>query len=689
MTQALSGGSSSPIDASAQVRTVGQFPRAVREIENIWIQLADGCRLAARVWLPEDADRDPVPAILEYLPYRKRDFTAARDELSHTYFAGHGYACVRVDLRGSGDSDGLLWGEYLKQEQDDALEIIDWIAGQRWCTGSVGMIGISWGGFNGLQVAARRPPALKAIITLCSTDDRYADDVHFIGGALLQNNLTWGSAMLAYMTRSPDPALVGERWREMWLERLRNVPLFPVEWLAHQRRDDFWKHGSVCEDFSKITCAVYAVGGWTDGYPNPIPRMLAGLPGPRKGLIGPWGHRLPHFATPGPQIGFLQEAIRWWDQWLKGEQTGITEEPLLRAWMQESVRPASWYGLRPGRWVGEAVWPSETSRKRTLYLTAGGLSSSRGDETPFCVNSPESLGQLAGTWSVHGVTPDEPFDQREEDGKSLVFDSDPLMEHLEILGGPTLDVEIESDKPVAKLVVRLCDVHPDGASTRVSYGILNLTHRDSHEFPSALEPGRRYRVAIRLKETAYAFPPGHRIRVALSTTYWPMTWPTPERAVITMFAGASSLALPERPKGTHDGDLRPFPPAECGVPGPSTTLRPGRFERTCTRDMSSGVTKAVMFDDYGTSRLEASGIEIASTRRHEFWIDEENPLSARAEVRWDIEIGRGSWRTRSVVRVVQTATRDTFRIHAEMDAFESDSRVMSRNWDCTVPRDLV
>ena len=212
MAPILAGGSSSPIDSSAEVRTVREFPRAIREIENVWIPLSDGCRLAARVWLPEDAEHDPVPAILEYLPYRKRDFTATRDELTHTYFAGHGYACIRVDLRGSGDSDGLLWGEYLKQEQDDALEIIDWIAGQRWCTGSVGMIGISWGGFNGLQVAARRPPALKAIITLCSTDDRYADDVHFIGGALLQNNLTWGSAMLAYMTRSPDPAfvLVGE-----------------------------------------------------------------------------------------------------------------------------------------------------------------------------------------------------------------------------------------------------------------------------------------------------------------------------------------------------------------------------------------------------------------------------------------------------------------------------------------------
>lgn len=689
MVQVLAGGSSSPVNSSARVKAVNEFPRAVREIENLWIPLSDGCRLAARLWLPEDAERDPVPAILEYLPYRKRDFTATRDELTHPYLAGHGYACIRVNLRGSGDSDGLLWGEYLKQEQDDALEVIAWIARQSWCTGAVGMMGISWGGFNGLQVAARRPPALKAIITLCSTDDRYADDVHFIGGALIQNNLTWGSSMLAYMTRSPDPALVGDRWREMWLERLSNLTLFPAEWLQHQRRDEFWKHGSVCEDFSDITCAVYAVGGWTDGYPNSIPRLLAGLKGPRKGLIGPWGHRFPHFATPGPQMGFLQEALRWWDKWLKGLETGIMEEPMMRTWMQESVRPATWYSDRPGRWIGEATWPSAAIESRAFYLTVDGIAASPGAPTLMMVNSPETVGQLSGTWSVHGVTPDEAFDQREEDGKSLMFDSTPLGERVEILGGPVLEVDIASDKPNAKLVVRLCDVHPDGASTRVSYGVLNLTHRESHEFPSALEPGRRYRVRIRLKETAYAFPPGHRIRVSLSTTYWPMTWPTPERVTLTIFAGESSLTLPERRPRPEDSDLRPFELAESATPRPLTELRPGRFERTMTRDMGSGMTTAVMFDDYGASRLEANGIEIASSRRHEFRITEQDPLSARGEIQWSIEIGRGHWRTRSVVRVVQTATRDAFQIRAEMDAFEGDNRLMSRNWDCTVPRNLV
>ncbi|MGD2116459.1 MAG: CocE/NonD family hydrolase, partial [Acidobacteriota bacterium] len=341
------------------MRLVETFPRPIHEIENRWIPLSDGTRLAARIWLPDDADEHPVPAILEYLPYRKRDFTRARDEPMHRYFAGHGYAAVRVDLRGAGDSDGLLTDEYTEQELDDAVEVIAWLAEQPWCSGAVGMMGISWGGFNSLQVAARRPPALGAVITLCSTDDRYADDAHYMGGCLLNENLTWGSVLLTFNAYPPDPALVGARWRRMWLERMEATPLFPEVWMRHPWRDAYWRHGSVCEDFAAVACPVYAIGGWADGYSNAVPRLLAGLSVPRKGLIGPWSHAFPHDAVPGPSIGFLQEALRWWDQWLAGRETGILDEPMLRVWMQESVPPRPTYADRPGRWVAETAWPPE------------------------------------------------------------------------------------------------------------------------------------------------------------------------------------------------------------------------------------------------------------------------------------------------------------------------------------------
>jgi predicted acyl esterase len=325
-------------------------------------------------------------------------------------------------MRGNGESDGLMLDEYTEQEQDDALEVIEWLARQPWCTGAVGMIGISWGGFNGLQVAARRPPALQAVITLCSTDDRYADDIHFMGGCLLNDNLSWASTMFAYSSRPPDPAIVGERWRELWLYRLEHTVLLVEKWLRHQRRDRQWRHGSVCEDFDAIQCPIYAVGGWADGYSNAIPRLLAGLGVPRKGLIGPWAHRYPHFATPGPQIGFLQECLRWWDRWLKGVDTAIMDEPMYRVWMEESVPPTAEYEERPGRWVAEPSWPSPNITALDYALAPfrltglppsapsvsplGSSSSGRGSSSPpsSTISSP-STASLSPSGSTRGSMP--------------------------------------------------------------------------------------------------------------------------------------------------------------------------------------------------------------------------------------------------------------------------------------------
>ncbi|MDQ2695137.1 MAG: CocE/NonD family hydrolase, partial [Pseudomonadota bacterium] len=347
------------------MKIVTAFPHPIRDIENVWIPLADGCRLAARLWLPADAGHRPVPAILEYIPYRKRDFTRPRDEPMHRYFAGHGYAAVRVDLRGAGDSDGLLRDEYLQQELDDGVEVIRWIAAQPWCSGRVGMLGKSWGGINALQIAALAPPPLKAVITVCSTDDRYADDAHYMGGCLLNENLIWGSVLMLYAALPPDPELVGGGWRDAWRARLAHLELFPQRWLRHPLRDGYWKHGSVGENLSRIRCPVYALGGWADGYSNAVPRLLAGL-GNCKGLVGPWAHLYPHDGIPGPAIGFLQEALRWWDHWLKGIDTGIMAGPRYRVWMQEAVQPRAFLHQRPGRWVAEARWPSSRTALQRL-----------------------------------------------------------------------------------------------------------------------------------------------------------------------------------------------------------------------------------------------------------------------------------------------------------------------------------
>ncbi|HET6704503.1 CocE/NonD family hydrolase, partial [Amycolatopsis sp.] len=285
------------------MRAVTSLPYEITEEDHVRIPMSDGTVLSARIWRPVSSDTEPVPAILEYIPYRKRDLTAPRDSIHHPYLAGHGYACVRVDIRGTGESEGVLADEYLEREQLDAEEVLEWIAGQPWCTGDTGMMGISWGAFAALQVAARKPPSLRAIVISSFTDDRFADDMHYMGGCLLSDNVAESGTMFAYATLPPDPAVVGERWREMWLERLENCSLWIENWLGHQRRDDYWRHASVSENYSDVQVPVLASSGWADGYSNAVIRLLAHLDVPRRGLIGPWSHKYPHLGEPGPAIG--------------------------------------------------------------------------------------------------------------------------------------------------------------------------------------------------------------------------------------------------------------------------------------------------------------------------------------------------------------------------------------------------
>ena len=666
---------------------VTDYPRQVVMRDPVWIVLSDGTRLAARIWLPDDAAADKVPAILEYLPYRRRDGTAARDALTHPYLAGHGYACVRVDMRGSGDSDGVLLDEYLVQEQDDCLEVIDWLAGQPWCSGAVGMMGISWGGFNGLQVAARRPPALKAVISLCSTDDRYADDVHYMGGALLTDNLRWASTMFGYQTRPPDPAIVGDRWRAMWLERLNAEPLLLQTWLRHQTRDAYWKHGSVCETPDAITAACYLIGGWADGYSNAVPRMLERLTCPRKGLIGPWAHKYPHFATPGPAIGFLREALRWWDQWLKGIDTGIMAEPQYRLWLEDYVPPASDYAHRPGRWIAEAGWPGASIEPRAWTLgdrTLGGLPAS----APLPIATPQDHGETGGAWCAYGSGHEQPGDQRLDDGLAVTFDTTALDGGMDIVGAPVLEATIVSDRPDALLVARLCDVAPDGASLRVSYGVLNLTHRDGHEAPAGLPAGQPVRVRLHLNDCAHGFPAGHRIRLALSTTYWPMLWPSPQTARLHLLPGAT-LTLPHRRAAESDSALSTFAPPEAAAPLARTFLEPPAPSRVASHDQLAGMARFDVRDDTGLYRIEPTGLEYRLSSTDHFSIRADDPLSARAEAAFEMHNGRGDWQTRAVTRTVLTATDGEFRIHATLDAWEGERRVASREWDVAIPRDHV
>ncbi|MFP4514150.1 MAG: CocE/NonD family hydrolase, partial [Acidimicrobiales bacterium] len=664
------------------MREVAEHPRQVELIEHTWIPMSDGTRLAARIHLPVDAEADPVPAILEYIPYPKRYDTRLRDDVSAPYVAGHGYAYVRVDLRGSGDSEGLLLDEYLEQEIQDGLEVLAWLADQPWCDGGAGMIGISWGGFNGLQIAARRPPELKAVISLSSTDDRYLDDVHYMGGCLLTDNLSWAAVMFAYNSCPPDPAIVGDQWRSMWMERLEANAPWVVTWLRHQHRGEYWRRESVCEDYDAIQVPVMAVSGWADGYTNTVFRLLEHLPGPRQGLIGPWSHLYPQEGVPGPAIGFLQEEVRWWDHWIKGIDRGVESDPMLRAWMQDSVPPISYYEMRPGRWIGEREWPSPEIEWQTLRLAPARLvdGSEPVEEADATIQSPLTVGLFAGKWCSYSATPDLPHDQRQEDGGALTFDSAPLDHDMEILGSPVLTLDFTSNQPIAMVAVRLSDVAPDDKATRITYGLLNLTHRDGHEEPTPLEPGMRYRAEIPLNHVAQQFPAGHRLRVALSTSYWPLAWPPPEPVRLTVATHASSFALPVRPRRDHLDATISFAAPE-GAPAPAITqIEPTRHSWRVIRDLATDESTLEVVKDEGAFRIDA--IDLTLVDRVWEWCtsmgDDWN--SPRSEIYSIRGIRRGDWSAETHTRTVVSCTATEFHVHAEIDAYDGDERVFSRDW---------
>lgn len=653
----------------------------VQEIADYGITLSDGCRLSARVWRPKG--ETPVPVILEYLPYRKRDGTTARDCLTHPYFARHGYACVRVDMRGNGDSQGVMLDEYAPQELNDAVEVINHLAAQDWCSGTVGMMGISWGGFNALQVAAMEPEPLKAIITLCSTADRYADDIHYKGGCLLNENLGWGATMWAYSSRAPDPDLVGDAWREMWLERLEAEPFLPALWLNHQHRDAYWKHGSICEDFAAVKAATLAIGGWGDAYKNTVPNLVENLSAPVKGIVGPWVHKYPHFAVPEPRIGFLQEALRWWDHYLKGIETGVDKDPAYTAYVMDGVRPRTWYEERAGRWVCE---PNAVRKNGdTYHLNAQGRLGGQSETVNALVASPQNCGMSGGEYCAIWLGPELPGDQRADDGMSVCFTSEPLEADFDVFGAPRIKLCLTSDKPNGQIAVRLNHIHPDGASTRITYGVLNLTHRQSHEHPEPCPTDAPFEISLDLDHIAYQVPKGHRIRVSISNAYWPMIWPSPEAAELILVEG--TVDIPRRASG--QGDERSFPEPDAAEPWQIETLRKAHNTREIVTDMATGGVSLQIVDDFGHTRDLDHGLEVASVARETWSIHPDDPLSARGVTHWTEENRRGDWAVRTETYGEMWSDATTFYLKARLEAYEGDTLVFEKDESFEIPRDLL
>ena len=663
--------------------------------ETVWITLADGTRLAARVWMPDGqgTGQGPFPAVLEFLPYRRRDGTSERDESTYPAFAEAGIAGVRVDSRGSGDSDGLFDDEYSPQELADACEVIAWIAAQGWSNGSVGMMGISWGGFNALQVAAMRPPALKAVISLSSTADRYNDDIHYKGGCQLSANVYWAGTMLSYASRPPDPEVLGNSWREVWLERLQAEPFLLEVWLRHQRRDAYWQHGSICEDWSAIEVPVFIIAGWADGYRNAPATVAANSTALVKAMTGPWVHKYPHFALPRPRADFIAMAIAWWKRWLIGKSPGnegsaVEDWPAYRAYISEAPRPGGWRADEPGRWVGLAEWPSGAVSENRLTLGADGRlgGAAPGD---CVIASPQHCGTASGEYFTLEPDGDLPGDQNADDALSVCWEGTPVDEPRDILGRPVLRLHVALDQPQGNLIARLVDVHPDGAANLIARGVLNLCHRGGNATPEAVVPGVFHHITLALDETGYRLAPGHRLRLALSTACWPLVLPGPRAVTATIRAGAGAeLTLPLLADAPEAPPPLPADPEPDSGPLPEFPAHAqGHRRRHVEHDLQTGRVRYVLSIDGGWSENPVHGMQSRETRDEVWEIDPADPEGATGHLVFNAERKRAGWHTATRAEIRFTCAAETYRVEAELTAREGEAELFRKTWSFEVPRD--
>jgi uncharacterized protein len=510
-----------------------------------WIPMPDGVRLSATLYMPDNAKPgEKFPALLEYLPYRKDDATAARDYPIHTYFASRGYVSARVDIRGFGTSEGAPTDrEYSQQEQLDGEQVIGWLASQPWSNGKVGMFGISWGGFNSIQMAMRRPPALKAILAIDATEALFHDDIHYIDGLMHFDEFELNMDLAPGMTGAPDYAL-----DEKTLGPRFDSPPWSLLYLKHQRDGDFW-HGPV-RPLSEIKIPCFLIGGLLDGYRDSIPRMFEQVRAPLKAIIGPWNHTFPNDADPGPQLEWRDQAVRWWDYWLKNRNTGIMDGGAVAVYMRSWHPPDPHLKNVPGTWRSEPTWPPQNVYKTSLYLyDAHALSTDPAKAGSNELRYVPSIGVEAGFWWGELLP-----DQRPTDAFSLTYDSAPLKEDLTVLGRPHALLRASSSAPLADWFARLSDVAPDGTVTLVTGAGLSGAQRESSSDPKDLEPNKTYPLDVEMHLTTWTFPRGHRIRLAVSNALWPMVWPTPYAMTTSLQLGGSEgsrLVLPLVPPSVY------------------------------------------------------------------------------------------------------------------------------------------
>lgn len=672
-----------PITAMSAVETPARYGM---ELQPDSIAMADGTRLSVDLYRPTGGKaNERFPVLLEYLPYRKHE-GRSRNWPLYSYFVKRGYVVAAVDIRGTGNSAGrIVPYEYSDIEHADGDVVIDWLSKQIWSNGNVGMFGISWGGFNAIQMAARDVPALKAIVAIDATEDLYQDDVHYMDGIMHLDS--WEMSMDLDNARpgAPDFRIDDDYFRNRF-----DVEPWTLSHKRQQRDGPYWDRASLRGRYEQIRIPTFHIGGWYDGYRDSVARMLQNVKGvPVKGLVGAWHHTWPHEPYPGPGIEWRHEAIRWFNQFLKGENTGILDEPRFAVFVRDWHPPGPRLDNAPGHWRFEDGWPIARLRDRVLYPQPNHTLAA---EAPAASSHQLRYLPFVG---VEGGGPvmwwgDVAHDQRGTDAFSLVYDSAPLDDAVEIMGFPRALLTVVADATRANWIARLSDVAPDGAVTQITGAAMNGTHRVSARAPRSLVPGEPVDLDIEMHFTSWVFPKGHRIRLAINNAQWPMLWPTPEPMITELKLGVSRLTLPTVPF-----ERRPVPvflppskndPALAGVESIETGTVSGYGEiSSVERNPQTGTAVAKATNGYGTRYPWGSERSVESIR---YEINDNRPADAgvtgthRIEVElpgrtliWDAEL---SFRS----------DRQNFFYLYRRRLTENGKILRERSWRETIPRDF-
>jgi hypothetical protein len=664
----------------------------VHLIKSVMIPMRDGVRLAADLYAPDpDTARrngwEKTPVVMEYIPYRK-DEVNPHGPPHYLYLPRHGYTVARVDIRGTGASEGSNVDEYTLQEQQDGYDAIEWIAQQSWCDGHVNMMGISYGGFTALQVASHNPPHLTSIIPVDFTDDRYTDDCHYRGGLLrMYYDIGWyGTRMAAWGALPPDPEWSSD-WAEVWEQHLAHNEPYLLQWLRHQTDGEYWRPGSVRDFPERIRCPALLIGGWRDGYPNPPLRLFQALNVPKKVLIGPWNHAWPSHAIPGPRIDFLREVVRWLDHWCRGAQNGVMDEPPVAVYVQHSQEPIVDRLETEGEWRAETGWPPPRAQAHVLYLEGHDrLSDAPGADGADSFEYNPTVGVTGGLWSG-GVQFGLPGDQRPDEALSLVYTTPPLESDLHLLGWPRVVLHIASSASVVGFAVSLSDVAPDGKSHLVAKGMLNATRRRSLREPEPLTPGEVVELEIQIDCTAWAFARGHRIRLSVASADWPNVWPTPEPAVNHVHHGQarpSRLILPVVPaRGSAEPPA--FAPSAVNITRHSEAVHPPIWNVTYDVLTGRAASEVQVQQSFRVNAMTTIEREFAAICR----VDPRDPAHASARG-WHVNrVARPNSVTQGRADTLIESTATHFHVTIDVEVRLNEAVHFQKRWAESIPREWL